>query len=111
MRVVFSVTLGTGSSIYVSASFGGDVTIQKAPPGPEGYTPSQSGVPSGGVMSDLPAPAISFACALAVNATQKMTLADGTEIWAQLTRPELQRLELREGQIAYLRPIQTKSFR
>jgi sulfate/thiosulfate transport system ATP-binding protein len=40
----------------------------------------------------------------------EFVLADGTEIWAQLTRPELQRLELREGQIAYLRPIQTKSF-
>lgn len=37
-------------------------------------------------------------------------LADGTEVWAQLTRAELQRLELREGQIAYLRPIQAKSF-
>jgi sulfate/thiosulfate transport system ATP-binding protein len=40
----------------------------------------------------------------------EFVLADGAEIWAQLTRPELQRLELREGQIAYLRPIQTKSF-
>jgi sulfate transport system ATP-binding protein len=37
-------------------------------------------------------------------------LADGTEVWAQLTRAELQRLELREGQIAYLRPVQAKSF-
>ncbi|HEX5527157.1 MAG TPA: sulfate ABC transporter ATP-binding protein [Solirubrobacterales bacterium] len=40
----------------------------------------------------------------------EFTLADGTEIWAQLTRSELQRLELREGQIAYLRPVQAKSF-
>jgi sulfate/thiosulfate transport system ATP-binding protein len=40
----------------------------------------------------------------------ELTLGDGTEIWAQLTRAELQRLELREGQIAYLRPIQAKSF-
>ncbi|HST69489.1 MAG TPA: sulfate ABC transporter ATP-binding protein [Solirubrobacterales bacterium] len=40
----------------------------------------------------------------------ELTLGDGTEIWAQLTRNELQRLELREGQIAYLRPIQAKSF-
>jgi sulfate transport system ATP-binding protein len=40
----------------------------------------------------------------------EFVLADGAEVWAQLTRPELQRLELREGQIAYLRPIQTKSF-
>ena len=40
----------------------------------------------------------------------EFVLADGTEIWAQLTRPELQRLELQEGQIAYLRPVQAKSF-
>jgi sulfate transport system ATP-binding protein len=40
----------------------------------------------------------------------EFVLADGTEIWAQLTRPELQRLELEEGQIAYLRPSQAKSF-
>jgi sulfate/thiosulfate transport system ATP-binding protein len=40
----------------------------------------------------------------------EFVLADGTEIWAQLTRSELQRLELEEGQIAYLRPIQAKSF-
>jgi sulfate transport system ATP-binding protein len=40
----------------------------------------------------------------------ELTLGDGTEVWAQLTRAELQRLELREGQIAYLRPVQAKSF-
>ena len=40
----------------------------------------------------------------------EFVLADGTEVWAQLTRNELQRLELREGQIAYLRPGQAKSF-
>lgn len=40
----------------------------------------------------------------------ELVLADGTEVWAQLTRAELQRLELREGQIAYLRPVQAKSF-
>jgi len=40
----------------------------------------------------------------------EMVLSDGTDVWAQLTRAELQRLELREGQIAYLRPIQAKSF-
>jgi sulfate/thiosulfate transport system ATP-binding protein len=40
----------------------------------------------------------------------ELLLADGTEVWAQLTRNELQRLELREGQIAYLRPAQAKSF-
>ena len=40
----------------------------------------------------------------------ELVLADGTEVWAQLTRNELQRLELREGQIAYLRRAQAKSF-
>ncbi|HET7574316.1 MAG TPA: TOBE-like domain-containing protein, partial [Solirubrobacterales bacterium] len=40
----------------------------------------------------------------------EFVLGDGTEVWAQLTRAEMQRLELREGQIAYLRPIQAKSF-
>jgi sulfate/thiosulfate transport system ATP-binding protein len=40
----------------------------------------------------------------------EFVLGDGTEVWAQLTRAELQRLELREGQIAYLRPAQAKSF-
>lgn len=40
----------------------------------------------------------------------EFVLGDGTEVWAQLTRSELQRLELREGQIAYLRPIQARSF-
>lgn len=40
----------------------------------------------------------------------EFVLADGTEVWAQLTRAELQRLELRKGQIAYLRPIQAKNF-
>ena len=40
----------------------------------------------------------------------EFVLGDGTEVWAQLTRTELQRLELREGQIAYLRPVQAKSF-
>ncbi|MDX6623141.1 MAG: sulfate/thiosulfate transport system ATP-binding protein [Solirubrobacterales bacterium] len=40
----------------------------------------------------------------------EFVLGDGTEVWAQLTRSELERLELREGQIAYLRPVQAKSF-
>jgi sulfate transport system ATP-binding protein len=40
----------------------------------------------------------------------ELVLSDGTEVWAQLTRAELQRLELREGQIAYLRSVQAKSF-
>jgi sulfate transport system ATP-binding protein len=48
--------------------------------------------------------------ALGFEVRAEFVLADGTEVWAQLTRPELQRLELREGQIAYLRPTQAKSF-
>ena len=40
----------------------------------------------------------------------ELTLADGSEVWAQLTRAELQKLELREKQIVYLRPGQTRSF-
>jgi sulfate transport system ATP-binding protein len=40
----------------------------------------------------------------------EVVLGDGTEVWAQLTRAELQRLELREGQIVHLRPGQAKSF-
>ncbi len=48
--------------------------------------------------------------ALGFEIRAEFVLGDGTEVWAQLTRPELQRLELREGQIAYLRPVQAKSF-
>ncbi len=40
----------------------------------------------------------------------EFVLGDGSEVWAQLTRAELQKLELREGQIAYLRPGLAKSF-
>jgi sulfate/thiosulfate transport system ATP-binding protein len=40
----------------------------------------------------------------------EVVLEDGTDVWAQLTRTELQRLELREGQIVHLRPSQAKSF-
>jgi hypothetical protein len=40
----------------------------------------------------------------------EFVLADGTDVWAQLTRAELQKLELRQGQIVYLRPGTTKSF-
>ncbi len=40
----------------------------------------------------------------------EFTLADGSEVWAQLTRSELQKLELRDRQIVYLRPGQTKNF-
>jgi sulfate/thiosulfate transport system ATP-binding protein len=48
--------------------------------------------------------------ALGFEVRVELVLSDGTEVWAQLTRNELQRLELREGQIAYLRPTQAKSF-
>jgi sulfate transport system ATP-binding protein len=40
----------------------------------------------------------------------EVVLADGADVWAQLTRAELQRLELREGQIVHLRPGQATSF-
>jgi hypothetical protein len=39
----------------------------------------------------------------------ELVLGDGTEVWAQMTRGELQQLELREGQIVYLRPVHAKS--
>jgi len=48
--------------------------------------------------------------ALGFEIRAEFVLGDGTEVWAQLTRSELERLELREGQIAYLRPVQAKSF-
>jgi len=48
--------------------------------------------------------------ALGFEIRAEFVLGDGTEVWAQLTRNELQRLELREGEIAYLRPAQAKSF-
>jgi sulfate transport system ATP-binding protein len=40
----------------------------------------------------------------------ELVLGDGTDLWAQLTRNELQRLELREGQIVYVQPRETTSF-
>jgi sulfate transport system ATP-binding protein len=40
----------------------------------------------------------------------ELALAGGEEIWAQLTREEAERLELREGQIVYVRPERTKVF-
>jgi sulfate/thiosulfate transport system ATP-binding protein len=48
--------------------------------------------------------------ALGFEVRVEFLLADGTEVWAQLTRAELQKLELREGQIVHLRPGQLKSF-
>ena len=48
--------------------------------------------------------------ALGFEVRVEFVLGDGTDIWAQLTRSELQRLELREGQIAYLKPGQAMSF-
>jgi sulfate/thiosulfate transport system ATP-binding protein len=40
----------------------------------------------------------------------ELVLSDSSDVWAQLTRAELQRLELREGQIVHLRPGQAKNF-
>ena len=40
----------------------------------------------------------------------ELALADGKEIWAQLTREEAEQLELRENQIVYVRPERTKTF-
>jgi sulfate transport system ATP-binding protein len=40
----------------------------------------------------------------------EFSLSDGGEIWAQLTRAELEEMELREGQIVYVRPRETKVF-
>jgi sulfate transport system ATP-binding protein len=40
----------------------------------------------------------------------ELALADGKEIWAQLTREEAERLELREGQTVHVRPERTKVF-
>ena len=48
--------------------------------------------------------------ALGFEVRVELVLGDGTEVWAQLTRAELQKLELREGQIVYLRSSQAKSF-
>jgi sulfate transport system ATP-binding protein len=40
----------------------------------------------------------------------ELALADGEEIWAQLTREEAEQLELHEGEIVYVRPERTKVF-
>jgi sulfate transport system ATP-binding protein len=40
----------------------------------------------------------------------ELALADGGEIWAQLTREEAEQLELRDGQIVYVRPERTRTF-
>lgn len=48
--------------------------------------------------------------ALGFEVRVELVLGDGTEAWAQLTRGELQRLELREGQIVYLQPGEAKRF-
>jgi sulfate/thiosulfate transport system ATP-binding protein len=48
--------------------------------------------------------------ALGFEVRVEFVLGDGTDVWAQLTRAELQKLELREGQIVHLRPGQIKSF-
>jgi sulfate transport system ATP-binding protein len=40
----------------------------------------------------------------------EFVLGNGDEIWAQLTRAEIEEIELREGQIVYVRPRQAKVF-
>jgi sulfate transport system ATP-binding protein len=40
----------------------------------------------------------------------ELALADGGEIWAQLTREQAEQLELHENQIVYVRPERTKTF-
>jgi sulfate/thiosulfate transport system ATP-binding protein len=40
----------------------------------------------------------------------ELALADGNDIWAQLTREEAERLELHEGQIVHVQPERTKVF-
>src|SRR2546423_13446868 len=40
----------------------------------------------------------------------ELALADGGEIWAQLTRDQAEQLELRQNQIVYVRPERTKTF-
>ena len=40
----------------------------------------------------------------------ELALADGSEIWAQLTREEYEQLGLREGQVIHVRPERTKVF-
>jgi sulfate transport system ATP-binding protein len=40
----------------------------------------------------------------------EFALGDGEELWAQLTRSELEELELRQNQIVYVRPRQGKIF-
>ena len=40
----------------------------------------------------------------------EFALGDGEELWAQLTRSELEELELRQNQIVYVRPRQGKVF-
>jgi sulfate transport system ATP-binding protein len=48
--------------------------------------------------------------ALGFEVRVELALGDGTEVSSQLTRSELQKLELREGQIVYLKPVQTTRF-
>jgi sulfate transport system ATP-binding protein len=40
----------------------------------------------------------------------ELALGDGEELWAQLTRAEAEQLELRENQIVYVRPRQSRQF-
>lgn len=42
---IYPTTFDPGATFYVSASFGGDATIQRTLPGLEGYTPAATGIP------------------------------------------------------------------
>jgi sulfate transport system ATP-binding protein len=48
--------------------------------------------------------------ALGFEVRAEFVLGDGTEVWAQLTRPELTELELTEGEIVHLRADGDKRF-
>lgn len=47
---------------------------------------------------------------LGFEARVELTLVDGSEAWAQLTRAAVEELGLRRGQTVYLRPHQAKDF-
>ena len=40
----------------------------------------------------------------------ELLLADGERVWAQVTRDEAEALELREGQVVFVRPSRTQVF-
>lgn len=47
---------------------------------------------------------------LGFEARVEFGLGDGSEVWAQLTRAQIEELDLRRGQSVFLRPRSTKSF-